>query len=57
MADHLKDNGLQLADTKFRLGRHLEFDAKAEKFVGDPEANALLTRPQRPPFVVPEKMS
>ena len=36
-----------------RLGRSLEFDGDAEKFVGDDEANTLLTRNYRPPYVVP----
>jgi predicted dehydrogenase len=54
MQEHLKDNGVKLADTKYRLGRVLEFDAATEKFVGDPEADKLLTRPPRPPFAVPE---
>ena len=34
----------------------LNFDAKTEKFIGDDEANKLLTRPYRGPFVVPEKV-
>jgi len=27
-----------------------------EKFIGDDQANQLLTRPPRPPFVVPEQV-
>jgi hypothetical protein len=30
-----------------KLGRPLTWDAKAERFVNDAEANALLTRPER----------
>jgi len=56
MAEHLKDNGLKLEQTRYRLGRVLSFDPAKERFVGDAEADALLTRPQRPPFVVPEKV-
>ena len=56
MADHLKDNGLTLSETPYRLGRVLAFDPAAERFVGDAEANALLRRPHRPPFNIPEKV-
>jgi predicted dehydrogenase len=33
-----------------RLGRELTWDAKAERFVNDDEANAMLSRPERAPF-------
>jgi hypothetical protein len=56
MQDHLKDNKLKLEDTKYRVGRKLVIDAAAEKIVGDPEANKLLTREYRKPFVVPERV-
>ncbi len=36
-----------------KLGRSLEFDPEREKFVGDAEANQLITRVYRKPFVVP----
>jgi hypothetical protein len=36
------------------LGRPLGFDGEKEKFIDDPEADQLLTRPYREPFVVPE---
>jgi hypothetical protein len=36
------------------MGRKLEFDPKTEKFVNDKEADKLLTRDYREPFVVPE---
>lgn len=56
MEEHLvKDNGLKLEGTTCKLGRKLTVDAKAEAFVGDSEANQLLTRNYRKPFVVPEK--
>jgi hypothetical protein len=54
MQEHLKDNGLKLDDLTYRLGRVLRFDAAKEKFIGDPEADKLLTREYRAPFVVPE---
>jgi predicted dehydrogenase len=43
-----------LGNIAYRLGRKLKFDPKSEKFVGDTEADALLTRHYRAPFVVPE---
>jgi hypothetical protein len=33
-----------------RLGRPLTWDAKAEHFVNDAEANAMLSRPERAPY-------
>jgi predicted dehydrogenase len=45
-----------IGNIAYRVGRRLEFDGGAEKFVGDEEANRLLTREYRAPFVVPEKV-
>ena len=39
-----------------RMGRPLTFDSAKEKFVNDKEADQLLTRKYREPFVVPEKV-
>jgi len=47
---------LTLDSATYRLGRKLDFDAKTEKFSGDDEANKLLARPYREPFVVPEQV-
>jgi predicted dehydrogenase len=33
-----------------KVGRPLTWDGRAERFVGDAEANALLTRPERAPY-------
>jgi predicted dehydrogenase len=54
--DHLKENGVKLESTPFIMGRTLALDPKSEKFVGDPEADKLLTRDYRKPFVVPESV-
>jgi predicted dehydrogenase len=55
MKRHLADAaGLDLTGITYRLGRTLHFDAQAEKFVGDPDADQLLTRPYRAPFAMPE---
>jgi len=55
--EHLTDNGLKLDDLSYRLGRKLTVDARTESFVGDPQADALLTRPYRKPYVVPDKIA
>ncbi len=53
----LKDAlGLDLASTKYQLGKLLEFDPEKEQFVGNEAANKLLTREYREPFAVPEKV-
>jgi len=48
--------GLDLSKSTYQLGPMLKFDPKAEKFVGNPAADMLLTRPYRKPFVVPKKV-
>ena len=45
---------VHLANVAYRVGRDLRFDPKAERFVADDEANKLLTRAYRPPFVMPD---
>ena len=54
MVEHLKENDLDPAKTTIRRGPALAFDDAAERFVGNPEADKLLTREYRKPFVVPE---
>jgi hypothetical protein len=55
--EHLKAAlGLELATTTYQLGPKLEFDPAAEKFVGNAEADKLLTREYRKPFVVTESV-
>lgn len=45
-----------LGNIAFRLGRKLRFDPETEKFAGDTEADAMLSRKYRAPFVVPEQV-
>jgi predicted dehydrogenase len=45
-----------LGNIAFRVGRKLSFDAERETFVNDEEANRLLRRDYRKPFVLPEKV-
>ncbi len=56
MQEHLKDNSIQLNETNYRVGRRLTLDPKAETFVGDTQANAMLTREYRKGFEVPAKV-
>ena len=41
-----------LANISYRLGRDLSFDGKKESFVNDAEANKMLTRDYRAPYVI-----
>jgi predicted dehydrogenase len=57
MEEHLaKENGFKLDGMKYQLGRKLTVDAAKERIVGDDQANAMLTRDYRKPFVVPDKV-
>lgn len=57
MKHHLADAAhLELTTSTYRLGRTLQFDAQAERFVGAPEADRLLSQPYRTPFVVPDQV-
>ena len=47
---------VHLANISYRVGRSINFDAKTQTIPGDAEANRLLTRKYRAPFVVPEKV-
>ncbi len=47
---------VHLANISYRLGRSLEFDPETMKFKSDPEADNMLRREYREPFVVPEKV-
>jgi predicted dehydrogenase len=45
-----------LSNIAFRTGRTLVFDSNTEKFESDKEADRLLTRDYRAPFVLPEEV-
>lgn len=47
---------IHLGNISYRLGRMLEFDPEKMKFKNDPEADQMLTRDYRAPFVVPERV-
>jgi predicted dehydrogenase len=48
--------GLDISKGTYQLGPMLTFDPQAEKFVDNAEADKLLTRPYREPFIVPERV-
>jgi predicted dehydrogenase len=45
-----------LGNISYRVGRDLKFDPKRMQFSGDEEADKLLTRDYREPYVVPENV-
>ena len=53
---HLSSALAHLGNISFRLGKQLQFDPVAERFIGDAEneANAMLSRDYRAPYVLPE---
>jgi len=56
MADHLSKNNVDLNKTKASLGRFLKMDVTTERFIDSSEADAMLTRNYRKPFVVPREV-
>jgi predicted dehydrogenase len=51
---HISTASCVLANLSMKLGRSLTWDAEQQQVVGDKEANALLRRPYRSPWVHPE---
>lgn len=53
---HLASSLAHLGNISYRLGRQLEFDPVAERFIGEGEneANAMLSRDYRAPYLLPE---
>lgn len=51
---HVSTAACILANISMKLGRSLEWDAEKGRVVGDEEANRLLRRPYRAPWVHPE---
>lgn len=56
MSAHLQANGVDLAKTPAAISADLVFDPKAERFVNNDAANALVKDNYRAPFVVPENV-
>jgi len=53
---HLRDNKVRVEGDVVRTGNFLAFNPKTETFVSNDDADAMLTREYRAPFVVPEKV-
>ena len=53
---HLSTTLCHLANVSYRVGRSLTFTNATERFGDDADANALLTRTYRAPYVVPEQV-
>ncbi|MCC6161929.1 MAG: Gfo/Idh/MocA family oxidoreductase [Acidobacteria bacterium] len=51
---HLSTSLCHLANISYRVGRSLRFTGATERFVDAPDADALLTRTYRKPYVVPD---
>ncbi|NLE37905.1 MAG: Gfo/Idh/MocA family oxidoreductase [Pirellulaceae bacterium] len=49
---HRSVSACHLANIQLRLGRKLRWDAVAEQFINDDEANAMLAREQRKPYTI-----
>ncbi len=50
---HLRDNGVDLQSASLRWGAHLTCDPVTERIENHQQANSLLTRAYREPFIVP----
>ena len=58
MKAHLSSNGVDLEQTPATLGAMLTFDSDSERFVGEfaEQANQLVSRKYRSPFIVPQEV-
>jgi predicted dehydrogenase len=52
--EHLQASGVELDRTPLSLGPLLKFDSGTKRFIGNEDANAMLTREYRVPYVVPK---
>jgi len=53
---HLASALAHLAAISCRLGQQLQFDPVAERFIGNQDANNMLTRNYRAPYLMPDKV-
>ena len=51
---HLSTSLCHIGNISYRVGRSVTFDGASERFVGDPEADRLLTRTYRAPYTLPD---
>jgi predicted dehydrogenase len=52
---HFSTTLCHLGNISYRVGRSVTFDGATERFVGDEEADKLLSRTYRAPYMLPEK--
>ena len=52
---HFSTTLCHLGNISYRVGRSVKFDGATERFVGDEEADKLLTRTYRAPYALPDK--
>jgi hypothetical protein len=56
MEQHLAANNVDLKKTPATLGAVLKMDPQTERFIDNPQADLMLTREYREPFVVPKSV-
>ena len=54
MIEHLRANDVDVQKDQLALGEFVKMNPQTEKFIGNAEADKLLTREYRAPYVVPE---
>ena len=47
---------MHLCNISYKLGRSFDFDPVGMKVINDPEAQGMLTKEYRKPFVLPENV-
>ncbi len=52
--EHLEENKIDVSSLKVQFGKALVMDTKSETFVNDADADAMLTREYRAPYVIPK---
>ena len=53
---HLSSALAHLGNISYRLGQQLDFDPVAERFIGNEDANNMLSREYRAPYVLPDQV-
>jgi hypothetical protein len=56
MVEHLERNKVDLKAKDLALGPVLMMDPKTERFTNNPEANKMLTRNYRAPYIIPDQV-
>jgi hypothetical protein len=51
---HISSATSHMANISYLLGREVRTDGKAERFIDDAEANAMIREKYRAPYVVPD---